>query len=81
MKIVLDSKDLTEGLEDYSQELLVNSKDQNELRERLTGLEGAASFVRWILANYCSTLTNLADCEIEETLTQYKKCIRDPEVI
>lgn len=77
MKIVLDSKDLTEGLEDYSQELLVSSRDQNELKEKLTGLEGAASFVRWILANYCSSLSNLADQEIDETLTQYKKCIRD----
>lgn len=79
MKIVLDSKDLTEGLEDYSQELLVNSRDQSELKERLSGLEGAASFVRWMLANYCSALSNLADQEIEETLTQYKHCIRDTE--
>lgn len=79
MKIVLDTKDLTEGLEEFSEDLITQAESKEDLQRSLPVLEGASAFVAWILSNYCNNLSNVAESEISETLKQYKKCMKDPE--
>lgn len=79
MKIVLDTKDLTEGLEEFSEDLITHAESKEDLQRSLPVLEGASAFVSWILSNYCNNLTNVAESEISETLKQYKECMKDPE--
>ena len=75
MKMTIETKELTEGLEQFSQELILKAESNEQLRESLPTLEGAAAYVSWIISEYCNTVSNVAESEIAATVKEYKLCM------
>lgn len=79
MKMTIETKELTEGLEQFSQDLILSAETQDALKEALPTLEGAAAFVSWIISEYCNTVSNVAESEIAAALKEFKLCIEKTE--